>query len=261
MSTQQQLPEQPPVSTITKAAEDAWKNWPRFRQLISPSIPADWFIASVIAELNAIRAENYDLRSLLVSIANCGSLGLIPGQPHGHAFFVPYRSRKAADNGKHKFSLIVGYQGYQELAFSNGFLRDLHTDVVLQGEDFSLFTNSDGQQMQHVIPIERELGERSWENIVAAYCVYHTTSGGRGLVVVPKSELARVNTRRDIWASHPVPMCKKTAVLRARKNWRVSRAMAMATMIDEQAERDEDQTDISGAFTESQPRLSLESFS
>lgn len=177
-----------------------------------------------------------DPGSAVKSAYNAAMLGFIPGAAYGHCYFIPHkqRDRQAAP----LVQLIIGYRGFLELAYDSGFLLDIHADVVLQGEEFKFWKSAAGPQIEHIVPLERSL---LYDNVVGAYCIYHSKSGGAGIVVVSRSELNKVNTKRNVWASEPIAMCRKTPIRRAAKEWRQTRRLALASELEDAIESESPQ--------------------
>lgn len=203
---------------------------PKIIPAISRGLDTQEFISSSIIACNALDTSKGSEESAVNSVYNAARVGLYLGGVLGHAFITPRKGR---------FVLIVGYKGYLELAFSNGFLSDCHAEVILKGERFERFNNSSGPQLMHEIPIERCLDRSS---VAGAYCIYHTRAGGHGLAVVSRQELNRVDTQANVWASDYIPMAKKTAIRAAAKWWQVTQNLAMAMRLDDQADADEPQS-------------------
>lgn len=209
------------------------------------------FLATCISELNESCSECTNI-SCAVATINCAMLGLIPGKALGHAYFIPFKNRKT---GVTECSLVPGYKGYLELAFSNDFLKCVHTDVVLRDEVFDQWVDAGGPQLRHQVPLERKLFKA---HVIAAYCIYQTANGGHGVEVVTRPELDKVDTERNVWKSDYVAMARKTAIRRAAKSWRTTRQLGMAITLDEEAERQDLQTNFSNEqWIEEPQKLSL----
>ena len=183
------------------------------------------FFASAIIEVNSL-SKRCTPGSVLTSVLNAATLGLKFGKELGHVYLVPF---------KDQCQVIVGYQGFQALAFRSGFLARLETEVVLDGEEFSHWTDSDGCQVYHEMPIDR-VPDPGGKNVQAAYCQYWTRTGERGVVVVPRSDIEKCkNPRADPWKFNYAAMARKTAVRRAAKYWNGSERLAKAVALDEAA--------------------------
>lgn len=214
-------------------------------------IDPQMFLATCISELNESCGDCVPASSA-IAVINCAMLGLVPGKALGHAYFIPFKNYKT---GRKETTLVPGYKGYLELAFSNDFLKCIHTDVVLRDELFDQWVDVGGPQLRHQVPLERQLIKA---NVTAAYCIYQTVKGGHGLEIVTRAELDKTDTQKNVWKSDYIAMARKTAIRRAAKSWRTTRQLGMAITLDEQADRNETQTNFSTEIIGEEPgRLSL----
>lgn len=196
----------------------------RITPRLPPGVDPTNFVMACMAEANAL-TRPCTAKSVATAAFNSAVVGLIPGSALGHAYFVPY--------GK-ECTLVIGYRGFLDLAFASGFLVSVHAEVVLNGEQFRHWNNADGPQVEHEIPLERDVQR---QNVAAAYCTYRTRGGGHGVVVVSRGELNKVDSGKNVWKSDYVSMAKKTAIRRAAKEWQLTSRLARAVELDEQAER------------------------
>lgn len=222
--------------------------------LIPPGIVARQFIVAVMAEANNMRdCEPY---SVLRCAINAATIGLIPGPALGHAHFIPYKMDRGKNAGKTLAQLVVGYKGMLDLAYGCDFLKDIHPEVVLAGEKFRMWVDAGGPQIEHELPLERNLVR---QNVVGAYCLYHTVAGGHGISAVNRKELDKIDTGKNVWRDDYVAMCKKTPIRRASKEWRITHRLGLAVRLDEQAEIGVEQESAVEIESESQPkRFSLD---
>lgn len=206
----------------------------RIGAALPPGFASQQFAVACISEVNAL-SKPCTPKSVAMAAFNFAVLGLIPGPALGHGYFVPYDDRR---NNQTLCQAIVGYRGFLDLAFANNFLRDVHADVVLAGEEFRYWKDSNGPQIHHEPPLERELDRK---NVVAAYCIYHTANGGHGIKVVSRKELDKIDRSdsrgRNPWQTDYCAMAMKTPVRRAAKEWRITHRLGLAIQLDEQAER------------------------
>ncbi len=228
-----------------KAAEIIAREHKRIRSAISPDIENNFqqFVAACVIECNRID-KTVEPESALIAMMNAAIIGLVPGASLGHCFFIP---RKVY--GKWRISLEVGYPGYLELSFRNGFLKSLHAEVILRDEerDFRYWTDSDGPQIQHNIGIARN---RVKSQVVGAYCLYHTTAGGRGIRVMDRDELNIADPGTGPWKNERtgVEMLRKTPIRRAAKDWRKGTDLAHALRLEDMNDIGEEQPPLDGEF-------------
>jgi len=196
------------------------------------------FMVAAIAAVNELPPGTTP-SSTVRAVFNAATLGLMFGSVRGHAYLVPYKDKKASEReGQDIYdcNLIIGYKGFQALAYRSGFLRDISTEVILQGEQFDMLGTENGKTIHHVLSITRNV-EPDGKNILGAYCVYSTRTGGKGVTVVPRAELERARSvYSDIWKKHYGPMSMKSAIRRAAKEWDLTEQLAAAITLDEQAE-------------------------
>ncbi|MFH1602775.1 MAG: recombinase RecT [Pseudomonadota bacterium] len=187
-------------------------------------VNAEQFMVACMAEANGKGLEKCSPASIAACVFNCARVGLVPGAVLGHAHFVPF---------KNAATLVIGYKGFLELAYSCGFLKSVHAEVVLRGEDFQRWNDETGEHYRHPLPFNRD---EQWANIEAAYCRWESQAGGRGSELVERAELAKLHKRGNVWTSDPVAMCKKTAIRRAAKTWKLTGRLAIAVTLDDLAD-------------------------
>ena len=78
--------------------------------------------------------------SILASVIQCAQLGLELDRILGHAYLVPF---------KDECTLIVGYRGFQHLAYQAGTVSDISAEVVRSRDKFQLSLGSD-RKLFHV---------------------------------------------------------------------------------------------------------------
>lgn len=210
--------------------------------------------ASVISEANNL-SKPCSALSVGTCALNAGYLGLQFGKSLGFAYMVPFKGEA---------TLIVGYQGFIELALRSEFVTKVSANVVCSDEPFEMWTDESGSHFKHQ-PNHNRMPSRA--NINGAYCTYTTKSGEFGFEYVSRKEIdTKSDKNRDVWLSDYSAMCKKTAIRRAAKFWRKSPLLAHAVMVDEQEERGERQAvpeQLVKLLPASAPevvRLSLEEF-
>ena len=200
------------------------------------------FLGACISEANLLRLTMTDdelksshvIGSFVRSVFNAAVIGLVPGSVLGHCFFIPFKNRKVKGTPK-MIQLVLGYRGLLHLGFSTGYLVQCDPQVVLTGEFVELCHTESGPKMKHDIPaLNRPLPDRT--NIEAAYCTYRTRGGGMSLVFVGRDEIAKVDTNQNVWRDNYHAMCLKTPIRRASKVWQLTRQLAAAVRLDEQAD-------------------------
>ncbi|MFV0411187.1 MAG: recombinase RecT [Paracoccus sp. (in: a-proteobacteria)] len=154
-----------------------------------------------------------DPLSLLGSMMTCASLGVEPNTPLGHAYLIPFKNKR---KGITEVQLILGYKGMIDLARRSGHIKNIHGDVVYEGDEFS-FEYGSNQHLKH-----RPKGKRVGP--VYAYC-HATLTDGEAFVVLPWDEVMAIRDgsqgyktaiqygKKDSpWIAHQHEMAAKTAV-------------------------------------------------
>ena len=226
---------------------------------ISPQwLAVDRYLPMAMAEANRPELADCYGPSLVKCAFNCAVIGLMPGDAMGHAWFVPFKNKKA--QGRKETQLIIGYKGYLDLAYRSGFLVSSHPEVIVDSEEFELWNDENGQHVRHNLTprYKGDSPQPDKSNIIGAYCVYQTKGGGKGLAGVTRTEINKIDTGRNVWLADFPAMCRKTAVLRARKDWRVTLDFERAAMLDECERAGEPQPALAGDIEgDGEPVLSL----
>lgn len=247
---------------LPEAKTDGAKLIPKKQEILT-AVGASWlamdrYLSMAIIEANKPTLANCYPPSVAKAALNCAVIGLMPGDAMGHAYFIPFKNKR--ERGREEAQLIVGYRGYLDLAFRSGFLASSHPEVIVEGEEFELWNDETGSKMRHVLT-SRFVGTTEAPtagNIIGAYCIYRTKSGEGNVVSVTKQDLAKVAKRSGPWVEEFPAMCRKTAILRARKEWRVTLEFDQAAMLDECERAGESQPSLAGGIEgDGEPALSL----
>lgn len=229
---------------------------PRLPQYFPPGAPGAQLAAAILAEANKFTLAECEPRSVVKTAFNAAVLGLVPGDFLGMAHFVPFRDRK---KNIVECQLIVGYKGWLELAYDSDFLLDVHSEVVLDGEEFARWNDENGPHIKHLMALDRD--ERlGWQYIKAAYCIWHSRGGGSGLEIVGRRALEVKHRRGNVWNSEPIAMCRKSAVLQAAKTWRRTRRIALASALEDAIDADRPQPALVAEADGGTPPPGLEAF-
>jgi recombination protein RecT len=184
--------------------------------------------------------------SFLSALLQSATLGLEPNTPLGHSYLIPY--------GK-EATLVVGYEGYIDLAYRSGVVTSIHANVVRTGEDFEWGEGS-APYINHkptAAPQTYTQGKQIYQtgrDVTHAYAIARLLGGGHVQVVMLKEEIDAIKSRSRAshdgpWVTDPVAMMKKTAIRQLRKFLPMSpqaRALHMAAGLDEQADAGLEQT-------------------
>jgi recombination protein RecT len=179
-------------------------------------------------------------QSFLSALLQSATLGLEPNTPMGHSYLIPY--------GK-ECTLVVGYQGYIDLAYRSGVVTSIHANVVREGDEFEWSEGSE-PYIRHkplAIPQSYQQSQQTYlsgRDTTHVYAIARLLAGGHVQVVMLKAEIDAIRSRSRAahdgpWVTDPVAMQKKTAIRQLRKFLPMSpqgRALHMAAGLDEMAE-------------------------
>lgn len=196
-------------------------------------------------------------QSVLGALMTCAQLGLRPGVPGlGHAWVLPFWDSRyvwldAEGNqrkGGHRAQLIIGYQGYRELAQRSGQIATVIARVVHEHDHFDIDYGL-ADNLVHKPKLDGPRGEA-----VGYYAIVKYTSGGYAFWHMSKAEveehrdryaMARKQVWRDgkkvageteivgPWRDQFNEMAAKTVFLRLAKWMPKSTELASAIVADE----------------------------
>lgn len=156
------------------------------------------------------------------SVLSAAQLGLECNTPLGHAWLIPREMSRKVDGKWIKVwecTLMIGYQGYVDLARRSGKVLDVYAHVVRKGDEFR-YSYGLKRKLHHV-PSEAE--GREDQPITHVYAVAEMDNDRRNFRVLTK---AQIDKRRDRspamkdgpWITDYEAMCEKTGV-RALARW------------------------------------------
>lgn len=155
-------------------------------------------------------------QSFFKCLLDLSSWGLEPDGRRAH--LIPFKNNKA---GTTECQLIIDYKGIVELCFRSGFVKNIHADVVRDGD---LFEFNLGKVTKHTpwAFIAADLRNDDAGEIIAAYCVVEMKDGAAKHEVMTRTELDGIRKRSKASSSGPwvtdfSEMCKKTVFRRASK--------------------------------------------
>jgi len=205
------------------------------RPLLPSSIDPDRFKAFALSLLRDKKLSNCSEKSKLTALADCAKLGLYPDRNLGHAWLVPFKT---------EVTLIVGYQGYIELARRSGVITTVETEIVFERDEFDVWTDAAGRHLKHR-PGPTQFATDAERGIpVGVYCVAVTRTGCQ-IETMSWREVLNTRSRSPSWRSKPsqspwttdlAMMARKSVVRRARKYWPQSPELAALGDWDDRAE-------------------------
>lgn len=167
--------------------------------------------------------------SFLGAMLTAAQLGLEVNTPLNLAYLIPF---------KKECTLIIGYQGYLDLARRSGMVAGMYAHVVRKGDAFDYELGLD-TRLTHKVGASREMGD---DGIVAVYAVAKLKDGDPIFVVLTRDEVEKRRARshaahKGPWMTDYEAMVKKTAI-RALWPWLPKSAeMAQALVLEDGEER------------------------
>lgn len=148
--------------------------------------------------------------SFFKCLLDLSSWGLEPDGRRAH--LIPY--------GK-ECQLILDYKGIVELAFRSGYVKNIHADVVREGD---LFEVNLGKVTKHT-PwdfLPQDVRHKDKGDVIAAYCVVEMKDGATKFEVMTRAEIDGIRARSRAgksgpWVTDFAEMAKKTVFRRASK--------------------------------------------
>lgn len=128
-----------------------------------------------------------DATSVLGALMTCAQLGLRPGVL-GHAWVLPFWDNRSR---RHKAQLVIGYQGYRELAQRSGQIATVIARPVHEFDEFDIDYGL-ADNLVHKPKLRGQRGE-----ITGYYAIVKYTSGGYAFWYMSHEE---VETWRDLYA-------------------------------------------------------------
>lgn len=133
-----------------------------------------------------------NLLSVLGVFMTCTFLGLEPNTPQGHAYMIPFKkrrwdkaSRQMVDDG-YDLQLIIGYQGYLDLAYRSPRVSSVAAHAVYEGDDFS-FEYGSNEHLQH-----RPKGLHADTDQPRYFYMFSKLTGGQAFEVLPYAKVIQV---------------------------------------------------------------------
>ena len=198
-----------------------------------------------------------DVASLVSAIGQCAQMGLEPNTVLGHAYLVPFNTKRKDANGNERWvnsvQVIVGYKGLIDLARRSGQIVSIAAHEVCENDEFEC---SYGlvEVLTHKPAMRGDRGE-----VVAFYAVAHLKDGGHAFEVMSVEQVREIMTATQSkgkygpWKDHFVEMGRKTVIRRLAKYLPLSIEFQTAAELDSMAAAGRDQNleanTIDGVFT------------
>lgn len=209
-----------------------------------------------------------DVPSLVGAIGQCAQMGLEPNTVLGHAYLVPFNTKRKDANGVERWvnsvQVIIGYKGLIDLARRSGQIVSIAAHEVCENDQFELVYGLD-EKLVH----RPAMGERG--EVIGFYAVAKLKDGGHSFEFMSRQQIEDIrlgsqSAYKDEWVrgqktgnrvpkdgpwwQHFVEMGRKTVIRRLAKYLPLSIEFQTAVALDNQAEAGKDQNldTIDGEF-------------
>lgn len=206
----------------------------QFQMAMPKGMEASQLVRDALTCLSATpKLAECDATSVLGGLMTCAQLGLRPAVL-GHAWLLPMWDRKT---GGQKATLVIGYQGYLELAYRSNKVSKVTARIIRDGDKYTI-RYGDNETLQHTPNLFGEQG---------APIAYYATAQ-----LIPKATTFQVMSKREVeehrdkfamaktktgvilgpWKDHFDAMALKTVVLRLIKTLPKSPELTAALAAD-----------------------------
>lgn len=185
-----------------------------------------------------------DVPSLVGAIGQCAQMGLEPNTVLGHAYLVPFNTKRKDANGNERWvnsvQVIIGYKGLIDLARRSGQIVSIAAHEVCENDHFELVYG-----LQEKLNHTPAMGARG--EAIGFYAIAKLKDGGYSFefMSVHQVEEIMVNTQSKgkygPWKEHFIEMGRKTVIRRLAKYLPLSIEFQTAVALDNQAEAGKDQ--------------------
>ena len=193
-----------------------------------------------------------DVASLVGAIGQCAQMGLEPNTVLGHAYLVPFNTKRKDANGQDRWvnsvQVIIGYKGLIDLARRSGQIISIAAHEVCQNDEFDMVYGLD-EKLAH----KPAMGERG--DVIGFYAIAKLKDGGHAFEFMSRHQVESIRDGSQGWqqavkfkkqAIHPwqahfVEMGRKTVIRRLSKFLPLSIEFQTASALDEMAESGRDQ--------------------
>ena len=241
-ATKQQLAAMPPKRQIAHLLE-ARKG--EIAKMLPRHLSADRLLkVAQIAATTTPALLECEIPSLVSAIGQCAQMGLEPNTVLGHAYLVPFNTKRKDKNGRERWvksvQVIVGYKGLIDLARRSGQIVSIAAHEVCKEDHFDLVYGLE-ERLEH----KPAMGERG--EIIGFYSVAKLQGGGHAFEFMSRHEVDKIKAASQSkgaygpWKDHYTEMGRKTAIRRLAKYLPLSIEFQAASALDEMAVRGEDQ--------------------
>lgn len=194
-----------------------------------------------------------DVASLVGAIGQCAQMGLEPNTVLGHAYLVPFNTKRKDANGQERWvnsvQVIIGYKGLIDLARRSGQIVSIAAHEVCENDRFELVYGLD-EKLTHA----PAMGERG--AVIGFYAVAKLKDGGYSFEFMSRHQIEEImrgtqsKGQYGPWRDHFIEMGRKTVIRRLAKYLPLSIEFQTAVALDNMAADGKDQAldTIDGEF-------------
>jgi recombination protein RecT len=185
-----------------------------------------------------------DVASLVGAIGQCAQMGLEPNTVLGHAYLVPFNTKRKDTNGNERWvnsvQVIIGYKGLIDLARRSGQIVSIAAHEVCENDHFDMIYGLD-EKLEH----KPALGERG--PLIGFYAVAKLKDGGHCFEFMSMHQVQEImkatqsKGKYGPWQDHFTEMGRKTVIRRLAKYLPLSIEFQTAAALDGMAEAGKDQ--------------------
>lgn len=185
-----------------------------------------------------------DVASLIGAIGQCAQMGLEPNTVLGHAYLVPFKTKRKDSSGNERWvdsvQVIIGYKGLIDLARRSGQIVSIAAHEVCTNDEFELVYGLD-ERLTH----KPALDDRG--DIVGFYAVAKLVGGGHAFEFMSLRQVEAImlgtqsKGKYGPWKDHFIEMGRKSVVRRLAKYLPLSIEFQTAAALDGLAEAGKDQ--------------------
>lgn len=187
-----------------------------------------------------------DVPSLIGAIGQCAQMGLEPNTVLGHAYLLPFNTKRKDANGNEKWvnsvQVIIGYKGLIDLARRSGKIVSIAAHEVCQNDKFEHVYGLD-EKLNHT-PAMGERGE-----VIGFYAIAKLKDGGHAFEFMSRFQVEEIKAASErknkressVWKDHFIEMGRKTVIRRLAKYLPLSIEFQTAAALDGMADAGKDQ--------------------
>lgn len=200
-------------------------------------------VAQIAATTTPALAE-CDIPSLIGAIGQCAQMGLEPNTVLGHAYLVPFNTKRKDAQGRERWvksvQVVIGYKGLIDLARRSGQIASIAAHEVCANDHFELVYGLD-EKLNH----SPSMGERG--EVIGFYAVAKLQGGGHAFEFMSVHQVREIMAATQSkgkygpWHDHFTEMGRKTVIRRLAKYLPLSVEFQTAVALDGLASADKDQ--------------------